>query len=343
MLVCSIPESATLPAARERDKNEAGRRSSAARWAATMSEPRIGRVLVASLHQAIADLLPTRLEFYENWLNVNGLREGTIGLAPLSAVLSFLRTEGDGLRVDHRARRRIRRRLDGQHPAAVRAPGHPARCRRRCAPARRSGWRACSCAAPTRVARDRPAEERHRLDRSAGARSSARCAKRQSCLCAASMPRRSARVMHLFDLRADAQRQRVPRRRRPQGLPPVGGRQRRAPTNRPSTSLPRSLEAPVAIRMLPSTCVVSAPCARARHAGRAGSASAQGLTGRVLVVPVRERAARAHGATGCPKRRRCCSPTSCGPAASARSRGAERVRAFEQLHLPLSASLSRAT
>src|SRR5437867_13029031 len=60
-----------------------------------MSEPRIGRVLVASLHQAIADLLPTRLEFYENWLTVEGLREGTIGLAPLSAVLSFLRQEGD--------------------------------------------------------------------------------------------------------------------------------------------------------------------------------------------------------------------------------------------------------
>lgn len=60
-----------------------------------MSEPRIGRVLVASLHQAIADLIPTRLEFYENWLNVHGLREGTIGLAPLSAVLSFLRSEGD--------------------------------------------------------------------------------------------------------------------------------------------------------------------------------------------------------------------------------------------------------
>src|SRR6266567_8564025 len=59
-----------------------------------MAETRIGRVLVASLHQAIADLLPTRLEFYENWLNVAGLREGTIGLAPLTAVLSFLRTEG---------------------------------------------------------------------------------------------------------------------------------------------------------------------------------------------------------------------------------------------------------
>jgi hypothetical protein len=52
-------------------------------------------VLVASLHQAIADLLPNRLEFYENWLSVAGLRDGTIGLAPLSAVLSFLRTEGE--------------------------------------------------------------------------------------------------------------------------------------------------------------------------------------------------------------------------------------------------------
>ena len=59
-----------------------------------MSEARIGRVLVASLHQAIADVLPMRLEFYENWLNSSGLREGTIGLAPLSAVLSFLRLEG---------------------------------------------------------------------------------------------------------------------------------------------------------------------------------------------------------------------------------------------------------
>lgn len=60
-----------------------------------MSDSRIGRVLVASLHQAIAEVLPNRLEFYENWLSVPGLREGTIGLAPLSAVLSFLRGEGD--------------------------------------------------------------------------------------------------------------------------------------------------------------------------------------------------------------------------------------------------------
>jgi hypothetical protein len=60
-----------------------------------MSEPGIGRVLVASLHQGIADILPNRLSFYENWLHAEGLREGTIGLAPLYAVLSFLRQEGD--------------------------------------------------------------------------------------------------------------------------------------------------------------------------------------------------------------------------------------------------------
>jgi hypothetical protein len=60
-----------------------------------MREAGIGRVLVASLHQAIADILPNRLSFYENWLSSAGLREGTIGLAPLYAVLSFLRQEGD--------------------------------------------------------------------------------------------------------------------------------------------------------------------------------------------------------------------------------------------------------
>lgn len=60
-----------------------------------MAEGSIGRLLVASLHQGIADVLPTRLEFYEGWLNPAGLRDGRIGLAPLAAVLSFLRLEGE--------------------------------------------------------------------------------------------------------------------------------------------------------------------------------------------------------------------------------------------------------
>ncbi len=60
-----------------------------------MNDAVVGRLLVASLHQAISDLLPTRLEFYEAWLHPGGLREGRIGLAPLAAVLSFLRLEGE--------------------------------------------------------------------------------------------------------------------------------------------------------------------------------------------------------------------------------------------------------
>jgi bacteriochlorophyll 4-vinyl reductase len=69
-----------------------------------MRDAGIGRVLVAALHQGIADLLPTRLEFYENWFSASGLRHGTMGLAPIAAVLSFLRGEGEAYRmVTHRA------------------------------------------------------------------------------------------------------------------------------------------------------------------------------------------------------------------------------------------------
>lgn len=61
-----------------------------------MVDAGIGRLLVASLHQGIADVAPERLPFYENWLTPPGLREGKFGLAPLHAVLSFLRLEGQG-------------------------------------------------------------------------------------------------------------------------------------------------------------------------------------------------------------------------------------------------------
>jgi bacteriochlorophyll 4-vinyl reductase len=60
-----------------------------------MNRMGVGRMLIASLHQGISDLMPTRLEFYENWLNPTGMRDGKIGLAPLAAVLSFLRQEGE--------------------------------------------------------------------------------------------------------------------------------------------------------------------------------------------------------------------------------------------------------
>jgi len=60
-----------------------------------MNRVGVGRLLIASLHQGISDLIPTRLEFYENWLHASGMRDGKIGLAPLAAVLSFLRQEGE--------------------------------------------------------------------------------------------------------------------------------------------------------------------------------------------------------------------------------------------------------
>ncbi len=59
-----------------------------------MTEARVGRLLAPCLHQAILDQLPQRLEFYEHWLHSEGLRDGSIGLAPMIAVLGFLRTEG---------------------------------------------------------------------------------------------------------------------------------------------------------------------------------------------------------------------------------------------------------
>ncbi len=62
-------------------------------------------MLIASLHQGISDLIPTRLEFYENWLHAIGMRDGKIGLAPLAAVLSFLRQEGESYDARHCARR----------------------------------------------------------------------------------------------------------------------------------------------------------------------------------------------------------------------------------------------
>lgn len=58
-----------------------------------MVDAGIGRLLISSLHQGIADVSPSRLDFYENWLSPSGMRDGRIGLAPLGAVLSFVHRE----------------------------------------------------------------------------------------------------------------------------------------------------------------------------------------------------------------------------------------------------------
>ena len=59
-----------------------------------MRDARIGRILPASLHQAISETLPLRQEFYETWLGPMALRHGTISPGALTAVVSFLRREG---------------------------------------------------------------------------------------------------------------------------------------------------------------------------------------------------------------------------------------------------------
>src|SRR5262245_49622388 len=58
-----------------------------------MSEARVGRLLAASLHQAIAEFMPLGVEFYEDWLGSDGVRGRSTGMAPMIAVLGFLRTE----------------------------------------------------------------------------------------------------------------------------------------------------------------------------------------------------------------------------------------------------------
>ena len=162
-------------------------------------------MLVASLHQAIADVLPDRLEFYENWLTVPGLREGTIGLAPLSAVLSFLRLEGEAYNRDHGACRRVRRGLDGQQHVRRSSGASFGACRRCCGRAARSGRRGRSCARP--IPDPRIKIRLRRGTASVDLRGSLFCETREATampLCgfyAAAI----ARVLQHFSLAADAQ------------------------------------------------------------------------------------------------------------------------------------------
>jgi len=58
-----------------------------------MVDAGIGRLLISSLHQGIADVAPSRLDFYETWLSPTGIRDGRLAMAPLGAVLSFVHRE----------------------------------------------------------------------------------------------------------------------------------------------------------------------------------------------------------------------------------------------------------
>jgi hypothetical protein len=58
--------------------------------------PTVGRVLRASLHQAIAEVLPARLTFYERWLTSASADLPDLGIASFLAMLSYLEQEGRG-------------------------------------------------------------------------------------------------------------------------------------------------------------------------------------------------------------------------------------------------------
>jgi hypothetical protein len=60
-----------------------------------MTDARIGRVVAAAVHQAVADHMPMRLDFYENYLKPIRFRQATLGAASFAAALSFLRLEQD--------------------------------------------------------------------------------------------------------------------------------------------------------------------------------------------------------------------------------------------------------
>jgi hypothetical protein len=62
-----------------------------------MSTSGIGRLLAAGLHQAIAEQLPARLEFYESWLSPRRFRSQRVSLGGVRAVCSFLRLEDNGV------------------------------------------------------------------------------------------------------------------------------------------------------------------------------------------------------------------------------------------------------
>jgi hypothetical protein len=67
------------------------------------SDGTVGRVLLASLHQAIGEVLPARLEFYEQWLRPPDHPDEALRIASFGAMLSALQHEDDSQHVIARA------------------------------------------------------------------------------------------------------------------------------------------------------------------------------------------------------------------------------------------------
>jgi hypothetical protein len=60
-----------------------------------MTDARIGRIVAAAVHQAVADQMPMQLDFYEHYLKPMRFRQPNLGAASFAAALSFLRQEAD--------------------------------------------------------------------------------------------------------------------------------------------------------------------------------------------------------------------------------------------------------
>ena len=156
-----------------------------------MTEPRIGRFLVASLHQAIAELLPDRLEFYENWLSVTRAARGHDRAGATARRAELPARRRGGLRAGGCARRRLRGAVDGQRPAGPRAP-RPAHAAAAPEDARGAADRARSRQRDvSRLAGDRAHAQGDPSRSICAARCSARCAKHRCSRSAGSTPRRS--------------------------------------------------------------------------------------------------------------------------------------------------------
>jgi len=94
----------------------------------------VGRLLLASFHQAIGEVLPARLEFYERWLDSSEHGAETLGVASFMAMLSFLQQEGHAADiVTSRAGQYAAVRTFGTLPAVKRSYFHvlPRRLRAR--------------------------------------------------------------------------------------------------------------------------------------------------------------------------------------------------------------------
>lgn len=68
-----------------------------------LNDEAVGRVLLASLHQAIGEVLPARLEFYEQWLQPPDHPDESLRIAPFEAMLNALQHEDDSENVIARA------------------------------------------------------------------------------------------------------------------------------------------------------------------------------------------------------------------------------------------------